>query len=398
MAGNRAVTRLLAGDASTKVPGMGAGPDRPLPIQRRTGDDDAEAAEAKVQIRRLLINPEVSADKVIRLIEDADIDLLAEIPEFADKGRLAILAGSTQGRRVLSHVADLFGKAKRWSLENPIREILERHSGAQEVVVFKSDQDAIDAINRAIEGEGGFLKMVYGDWLSLPVTQLRTGAEEEGGVYYDKGLKGKPTTLGQQSKTAAGKTEAIGWKPEPEPGVTEERIPLIYIRLGPAILEDLTSAADAEAVKAAEAYIRSALYHEFQHYTDYRKLRDPTTLGDDRRLITLEENAETRAYAAQIWRYYEALSAPQIQKLLVMLAEDFDVADEEVRDHAVGLIAAAVRDRDLPGAMAHEEFLDTFKGLDAEVQKRLAPLKASIVADKEQIEAKERLFNSVAGP
>jgi hypothetical protein len=87
----------------------------------------------------------------------------------------------------------------------------------------------------------------------------------DGGVYWDPDLPhdGLTSAVSQQYVRSTAETGKY---------TTRRQYPLVYIRLGPA------------AVKGTDTALQSVMWHEFQHYRQYMRLREPDA----------EKSAETK--------------------------------------------------------------------------------------------------------
>lgn len=265
-------TGALRTIASTIMPTLRTG----LRLQS-CGKSVEEKNAAVLKLSGLVGNPQDNETAVIAEIDALGGDaaeVLMRISPFSAKSSdsmLNVLAGSEAGQRILVRAStalrdgDLVAKMRADTIDN----ILKARQTPSTTIIKPDEQKAIDRINKAIDADPR--KTTYTSAklpLRFPVTRYDSDKEMTGGVYYNPYL---PTTSGE-----AGRTKAAAWSDKTH----DTMYPLIAIQLGPLALSE------------TDEYIRSILWHEFQHYLQYLRYREPSAgKTPETKILEAESNA-----------------------------------------------------------------------------------------------------------
>ncbi|HKY53423.1 MAG TPA: DUF4157 domain-containing protein, partial [Anaerolineales bacterium] len=270
-----------------------------------------ERQAAIYQIGGIIGQPDMFESEIMAAIDKLGDDaakVLIHVGPFsprADDSQLHELAGTEAGQRVMARVSkalrdgDVIARNRAKTID---RILADRKSTAQPKVSSEVQQN-LDRINKAISADPRIqLYRKAKIPLKLPVELYQAQREMMGGVYYDPYMPSDPNQPGD-----AGRTWAKSWMSERHP----TRYPLIYIQIGPL------------ALRFTDEYIRSVLWHEFQHYQQYLAFREPSSSKSTDVTILEAESADT----GQPVKPNSEIVATSIQ-----LADDFDkLSDDEAK-------------------------------------------------------------------
>jgi len=307
---------------------------------QRCGKSQQEKNDAIFKIGELIGNPQANEKEVVGVIDEMvsdAADVLMHVSPFSPKSSdsmLNELAGSEEGQRIMAKAISALrdGSASSRVRADQLEKILKVHQAPSTATVSPTDQAAIDRINKAIDADprkAQYLKA--GLPLRFPVGLHEYGMEMMGGVYYSPSMPSDPKKGGD-----AARTHTSRWKSDKHP----TRYPLIYIELGPL------------ALAYTDEYIRSTLWHEFQHYQQYLSFREEES-KKSAKTKTLEAesaaggasapNAELEATSIQLADDFSRLSDDEVKSTLRYLADHLDSSIKaDFKTEATDRIKAAV--------------------------------------------------------
>ena len=327
----RAMPSLKSGLRLQRCVGCG-GEKRSLSDQTRDRDELSD----------LIGNPEANEAEVIKRIDALGSDaaeLLMTIGLLRSDSMVNELAGSEAGQRILERVVRALrdGDLPARTRADAIARKLATRRAPPPLTPGLSQQQELDRINKAINADSRLAQ--YQDRallvpLRLPVQLYQRDFEMSGGVYYDNSMRRLPPG-------DAGITIGATWS---RAGAVQQsaQFPLNYIRLGPL------------ALSYTDEYIRSTLWHEFQHYRRYLEFRQPDTAQAPESLSLEQElpipntndrpKMELEATSIQLASDFNRLQDDEVQSILRYLAQHMDNtgAQNPFRMAAIERIRAAV--------------------------------------------------------
>lgn len=278
---------------------------------QRCGKSQQEKNDAIFKIGELIGNPQANEKEVVAVIDEMGsdaADVLMHVSPFSPKSSdsmLNELAGSDEGQRIMARAISALreGNASSRVRADQVEKILKAHQTPSTATVSPTDQAAIDRINKAIDADprkAQYLKA--GLPLRFPVQLHEYGLEMMGGVYYSPSMPSDPKKGGD-----AARTHTTRWKSDKHP----TRYPLIYIELGPL------------ALAYTDEYIRSTLWHEFQHYNQYLAFREDES----------KKSAKTKTLEAESAAGGASAPNAELEATSIQLADDFSrLNDDEVKN------------------------------------------------------------------
>ncbi len=336
-----------------------------LRLQRCRTRSHEEKLAAKKHLHNLLADPDKNADAIIKYIDDLGSDageIVQMVERLTDEQLLKSLAGTERGEEIIEKVIEAIkssgagGHAEAVPFENILKELREERKNLSE-----DTEKAIERINKAITADPR--RSEYAKDLILPVTIL-PNAPVTGGVYYDSSMP-----KAGDEKTHVGLTELV----TREDTKGEVSFPLTFIKLGPRILS------------FSDNYIRSTLYHEFQHYQRFVEFRKSDTEQDEESM-TLEEEAkagtrvnnEVEATSKQLASDFDLLNDDELRTVVRYLAEHFaePAATQKFKDKAVSRIMTVMGSDEAKLT----RLLGLIEGIPAGEQKALAGLAKAVKA------------------
>jgi hypothetical protein len=322
-----------------------------------------EMVEKSSRIDALLSNPDENADTILEIIDSLEGDaaeVLMMVKRLQPEPILRTVGGTERGPEIIERAIQVLKAGGMTTL--PSGDALEQYWQEQTAEVESLSEDtqkAIERINTALDEDPR--RNQYADVVKLPVAFLPK-VPMTGGVYYDPSMP-KPT----DKKTSVGQTEVVSLT-DPE---GRSHYPLIFIKLGPRVLMH------------SDAYIRSAFWHEFEHYQRYTEFRS-SDAGQTEESRGLEKelqsghqpNHEIEATSRQAAADFDMLSEPELRSVIRYLAEHMaePAALPEFKEAAVNRIMDALA----ADETKLQRLLDVIKGVPQEEQKALAGLTAAI--------------------
>ena len=362
----------LGGMAGRTMPTLRAG----LRLQRCPDSHTFEEKKAaKTKLAGLIGQPDTNEAEIIKTIDDLGGDaaeVLMLITPFNSKSsdaQVQALAGTEAGQRVLERASkalkdgDVVSRVRADEIDKILVEKKAAAPAAKPAV-----QKDIDRINKAIKADPRF-----GEYskvsppLRLPVELHQHGKEMFGGVYYNQYMPNDPKKGGE-----AGRTRAVAWGNKTH----RTNYPLIHIEIGPLALTE------------TDNYIRSVLWHEFQHYKqdiafrepDSRKSADTKTLEAESASSSKEKpNAEIEATSIQLADDFAVLNDDEVKSVLRYLADFMAhiLTNASFKTAAIDRIKASVH-----GDRAKQDrLISLIKQLSKSDQKSLTDLTTAIQAD-----------------
>ncbi|HEX8185882.1 MAG TPA: DUF4157 domain-containing protein [Blastocatellia bacterium] len=341
-----------------------------------------ELTRAKDAIQELLGNPEINEVEIIKQIDalggDAYTVLKATVPVVSERN-VDILAASEAGQRILERISQALhdGDSQAEAQAKMIDLVLKRRRSTPQQQPSQGQQQDLNRINAAINAESKSRLEQYQDRktlmvpLRLPVQLHQPGMEMSGGVYYDR-------TMPVIAPGDAGLTIQSGWSIEGAPGQKSYSYPMVHIRLGPL------------ALMHSDDYLRSVLWHEFQHYRRINEFRQPDT-SQSEESRTLEEeyrqpggtaqhpNFEIEATSLQIAAYFDQVNDQELRSMLRYLADHMGNAKilTRFKDAAIERIRLVVKgDR-----KKQDRLINQIKALGSTDKAHLDDLRKAIQAD-----------------
>jgi hypothetical protein len=283
----------------------------------------------------------------------------------AGSGHLRELAGSDAGIEILQRMKVELNKGggDTKAQADLVDGALNERPSATKPKQEKTDEDALKRINDVINQDPH--KSEYSKPLvplKFPVEMNDPMLQRDGHVYWDPKL---PT----QSRTDVTAVQ-IGDSGKD----TRLQYPLCFIRIGPL------------ALKGSDAFLQSALWHEFQHYQTILSFRDAdakksslTKNLEDESVISAKTGAdpyndEAIAYGHQLADYFDGFSDDEAKMILKGLADRIKLASLVKSDVIDYIKNAVVSDSKRKARM--QRLIDHLK--DAKDRKNLSELRDAI--------------------
>ncbi|MEZ4771299.1 MAG: DUF4157 domain-containing protein [Caldilineales bacterium] len=300
--------------AGRTMPTLRAG----LRLQRCPDSHSFEEKEAaKTKLASLIGQPDTNEAEIIKTIDDLGSDaaevlmLITPFNSNSSDGQVQAVAGTEAGQRVLERASKALkgGDVVSRVRADQIDKLLVAKKAAAPASKPGVQKD-IDRINKAIKADprfGEYSKVAPP--LRLPVEEIHFGQEMFGGVYYNPHMPSDPTKGGE-----AGRTRVVAWTSKTH----RTNYPMIHIEIGPLALSE------------TDNYIRSVMWHEFQHYKqdlayrepDSRKSADTKTLEAESASSSREKpNAEIEATSIQLADDFAVLNDDEVKSVLRYLAD-----------------------------------------------------------------------------
>jgi hypothetical protein len=306
----------------------------------------ADRTRDRDEISDLMGNPEANEAAVLRRIDALEgsdaADIFMHMGFLQRDSSVNELAGSEAGQRILDRVVRALreGDLAARHRADAIARILAGRRAPPSLTPSLSQQQELAQINNAINADSAARLAQYRDRallvpLRLPVQLYQPGFEMSGGVYYDN-------TLPRLPPGEAGITTGVVWS---RPGNVQQsfRYPLNFIRLGPLVLSH------------TDEYIRSTMWHEFQHYRRYLEARQTDAVQAPDSLQLEEElrqpavgdsrpNLELEATSIQLAGDFDRLRDDEVQSVLIYLGKHManSNARAQFRTAAIDRVRVAV--------------------------------------------------------
>jgi hypothetical protein len=273
--------------------------------------------------------PQFHKDEVLNLVDRLDVDYIKRAVDLIQYRTLSDIAGSPQGTEVVQH---MLARLPAGSTQHGVVEsVLESRTGPKAIPTATAkpeDVAAIDRINKAISSDphkAEYAKATVP--LRFPVEIYTAGRAVDGGVYYDPNL------------TEAGQTPLVGVQMTTGSKTTRLQYPLLFIKLGPSVLQ------------FTDTFIQATLWHEFAHYVRANEFRrDEADKSTETKQLEEEtaaapgsevESGEAEATSKEMAEYGANLNDDEVRSNLLYLGRFLAGALPDFRTQAIDRIVAS---------------------------------------------------------
>lgn len=359
----------LLGGGGGLIPGLLAGGGFEDFLEAIRRQLEADRKRDRNRFLDLLREPRRNKGALLAALPGLEALSAKELVDAIGDRALEDLAGSPAGREVLEKfIARMPVNDARFSTQiAKVQSALDLRKKSLRRTPSTSDQQAIDRINKALSRDTVHMAQYTAGTLSTPLrfpVELRQpGLEDDGGVYWDPGLKDAGETTTSERDFAIGGT------------ILGRAFLLTYVRLGPSALTDTDEA------------IRSTMFHEFTHYKRHLEFRldeaaksaETKFLENEQLLPGEPENAETEAASSELAEEYKTLNDKELRSVLLYLSRFIGAAIGQFRNEAIDRVLAATK-KDPVGRTRIIQNIDTLRyPTDASKRKKaMKPLRDSL--------------------